>query len=56
MLGLGGNSYNVSVKFLADMESYIQGIEKGSKKIEDFGKRVQKVGMGMTKSLTLPVE
>ena len=42
-------------KFLADLEGYIQGIEKGSRKIEQFGKRVQKVGANLTKSITLPL-
>ena len=50
-----GNNYDVSVKFLADLESYIQGVEKGSRKIEQFGKRIQKVGMGLTKAITLPL-
>ncbi len=53
-LGLG-NTFDVSVKFLADLESYIQGIEKGSRKIEQFGKRVQKVGKNLTRNLTLPI-
>jgi len=55
-VGFGlSNTYNVSVKFIADLESYIQGVEKGAKKIEEFGKRVQKIGTSLTKNLTLPI-
>lgn len=54
VLGLA-NNYNVSVKFFADLKDYIQNVEKGSKKMEEFGKRVGKVGKSLTKNLTLPI-
>lgn len=53
-LGLG-NTYDVSVKFLADLKNFVQGIEKGSKKIEEFGVRAKKAGASLTKNLTLPI-
>ena len=53
-LGLG-NTYDVSVKFLADLQGYIQNVEKGAKKLEEFGKRAEKVGKSLTKYVTLPL-
>jgi len=54
VLGLG-NTYDVSVKFLADLRGYTQNVEKASKKMEEYGKRVGKVGKSLTKNLTLPI-
>jgi hypothetical protein len=55
MFGVGSNDFNVSVKFLADVREFIGNIERSAKSIERFGERARKIGMSMTKYVTLPI-
>lgn len=44
MYGVGANNFNVSVKFLADIKSLTDGINRGITSVNSFGERINSFG------------